>query len=402
MVPRRGKLWELEGLRGVAALVVFSGHYVLNFMPEQNASLSGTLFYGPLNGPAAVILFFVLSGFVLALRPIQAGRLSALVAPILRRWPRLAGTVVVSGLFYIAAARTGAFPSPSTVVSTIPVNPLPILTWGWGRGATNAGAVLWEAAVGTFFMGTAQHNDVLWTMYWELLGSILTFGLAGVLVLAFSTRARVAAFVGVAIGATAYNPNLGCFALGAGFAAFHARRAVVIPAWVACSLTALALAIFSWDIRAPTGIWAWTLTALGSQATPLWILAQSVAAAALIATALYNPVARQVLSGTMGTWAGRLSFPIYLLHLLVLCSFTSWAYLLLFKGGLGLGSGLLLFACTTAVTVAVAYPLARFDEWWVTALGLLGLKRPTLAKPALVANEFPPIRLTLPATSKDK
>jgi peptidoglycan/LPS O-acetylase OafA/YrhL len=62
------RLTELDGLRGLAALSVFGSH-VMDAFPQTK--LSNALQFSPLgiiwDGQSAVILFFVLSGFVLAL-----------------------------------------------------------------------------------------------------------------------------------------------------------------------------------------------------------------------------------------------------------------------------------------------------------------------------------------------
>lgn len=373
MVSTDGKLTELNAVRGLAAGVVFAGHFFANFLPHEQAALDGSPFYFLFNGPAAVILFFVLSGFVLTLRPIERGRFAGLLIPMLKRWPRLAGTVVAASLGYILAALTGAFPHPEYVISKVPVNPPAILTWGWGRQADQVGDVLREATAGTFFFGTARHNDVLWTMHWELLGSFLSFALAAVLMLPVPLRLRVLIFLALTAGTAAYSPYLPCFAAGVAGAAFHTKGVarLRLPGWLAGGLTSCALVLLSWNILNPVGLWAWAASLEEGTRLVLWVALQTLAAVMVIGVTLYNGTARYWLSGSAGAWAGRLSFPLYLVHILVLCSFTAWAYLLLAPNGLGLAAGVGLFLATTLVVLVVAYPIMQFDEWWVDRLGRL-------------------------------
>ena len=68
-----GRLQHLDGLRGIAALTVVVFHYLSAFVPaltpDQTANpywLSDTLLAVLFNGPFAVIVFFVLSGFVVS------------------------------------------------------------------------------------------------------------------------------------------------------------------------------------------------------------------------------------------------------------------------------------------------------------------------------------------------
>lgn len=144
-------------------MIVFSGHYFRNFAPEFEKSLNGTILYSLLNGPAAVILFFVLSGFVLSRGPILARNVSGIVSAAIKRWPRLAGPVIASSFVYIFGALSGAFPRPGHFMPGEGES-LPIIYWGFGRHAENIPAVLRESSFGTFFYGSARFNDVLWSM----------------------------------------------------------------------------------------------------------------------------------------------------------------------------------------------------------------------------------------------
>ena len=110
--PRFVKLTELDAVRGIAAAIVFSGHFCEGLLPAVTSALNGTPLFIALNGPAAVIVFFVLSGFVLTLRPLSAQRAGLIIPLALKRWPRLAGPVAVAALGYSLAAMIGAFPAP--------------------------------------------------------------------------------------------------------------------------------------------------------------------------------------------------------------------------------------------------------------------------------------------------
>jgi peptidoglycan/LPS O-acetylase OafA/YrhL len=374
MAPDSGKLIELEALRGLAAITVFVGHFFMNFVPDIHGAVNGTPVFAAFNGPAAVILFFVLSGFVLTLRSIGTQGLGGLLVPCLKRWPRLSGTVAASSLAYILAAVVGAFPNPEQVISRLPHQFPPILLWGYGRHAERVRSVLWEAAIGTFFNGTAAHNDVLWTMRWELLGSILAFALAASIAVRLRGIVRIAMFAVLVVGSTTYSPYLTCFAVGVAGALFHKtfRDHVRLPGIFAIGMTGCAVIMFSWDIRVSVGMWAWTAP-LGPQARLfVWTLAQTTAAVLSMGIALYNPTARGMLRCRAGALAGRMSFAVYLIHLLVICSFTSWLYLLFVPISMSLLFAVGLFGATVVAVFLAAYPLMRFDEWWVGALAKAG------------------------------
>lgn len=96
---------ELEAIRGWAALLVLVHHSLLAFAPTLHGlvdpgghSLFGTPLFALINGSTAVIVFFVLSGYVLTLAVRRAGTPTRITAVVLRRWPRLAGPVLVTNV----------------------------------------------------------------------------------------------------------------------------------------------------------------------------------------------------------------------------------------------------------------------------------------------------------------
>jgi peptidoglycan/LPS O-acetylase OafA/YrhL len=71
----KNKIYALEAVRGLASILVFFHHFILGFLPQYHGVLAGTngsqaligsVFFAFINGTAAVVLFFVLSGFVLS------------------------------------------------------------------------------------------------------------------------------------------------------------------------------------------------------------------------------------------------------------------------------------------------------------------------------------------------
>src|ERR1700676_158467 len=95
------KIVELEALRGLAAIVVLVHHFMLGFTPRLHGllypneplSIFGTPAFAFVNGSAAVVIFF--SGLVLTVGSFQAPNLLRSVVAALKRWPRLAATVII-------------------------------------------------------------------------------------------------------------------------------------------------------------------------------------------------------------------------------------------------------------------------------------------------------------------
>ena len=70
------------------------------------------------------------------------------------------------------------------------------------------------------------------------------------------------------------------------------------------------------------------------------------------------------LSGRAARFLGDLSFPLYLVHLPVICSLASWV--LLVSGSTALGA-----AAAMLGSILAALPLVIFNNWWVQVLGAL-------------------------------
>src|ERR1700730_5518199 len=87
---RMSRIVRLEACRGLAASVVVIYHLLRNFKPDILGDYSPTIWNVFISGPAAVIFFFVLSGFVLPYRFFQEPDPTYMPAAALKRLPRLA------------------------------------------------------------------------------------------------------------------------------------------------------------------------------------------------------------------------------------------------------------------------------------------------------------------------
>ena len=106
------KLVQLEALRGLAAFVVVAWHFLWAFDParigivdgfDKSAGMLGSVSFASIDGPAAVTLFFVLSGFVLPLGFFRSGRTEIVVRAAAKRWLRLVGLVPARGAGVVSA-----------------------------------------------------------------------------------------------------------------------------------------------------------------------------------------------------------------------------------------------------------------------------------------------------------
>jgi peptidoglycan/LPS O-acetylase OafA/YrhL len=333
----------LEALRGIAAFVVVLHHTALGFFPGNAALLA------PLNASAAVSFFFALSGYVLTRRYFEVGDNRILIRGAVKRWPRLMGPVLLVvlasyGLFQFGLYR---FEHAGAVVGS------PWLA-SFGHSGIAQPIRFWDAfaegAVLAFVSSShANFDSSLWTMHPELVGSFLAFGFAPILLRARKSSLLLCVALIVIVAIAAHLTHLAAFPIGAGLAALL-PRGLAISGRIACPALAVALYLlgFSGDF---SGVYA-----------PLYYLPRLdgitiIGAALLIATVETFPPIRKACAGRVSRFVGELSFPIYLVHVPVICSAGAAVY--------QLAGGLMAAVAALIVSVLVSLPLIAFNKWWI-------------------------------------
>ena len=365
------KLDQLECMRGIAALMVVGWHLRLGFsmrVLHQSADITVLehLFDAAFNAGAAVTFFFVLSGLVLTLGYFRSGDLGVLSRGALKRWPRLAGACTVTVLASWALFASGGyhFSAASAITGSRWLS-----EFGSG-GLPTPFAPSWldalrQGSFSTFYRGEAYYDSSLWTMRPELIGSLLSFGLAPI---AFAIRKPWIACGTLAIAAIMLfqlSQHLPSFLAGVMLArCIYAQVPRLNPAaTIGLVVVGLTLLTFDGPVRQFSFL-AGRIDEHSRVAFFVWDLG----AVLLILAAMGSAGMARSLSGVLARWLGRLSFPIYLVHVPVLCSAGAYVYVHVFKIA---GPQLALLAAiivTLAGTVAAAIPLARFDDWWVRQL----------------------------------
>lgn len=325
----------LDGLRGWAALVVVLCHAGEILWPTWHPG-----FY-PLftDGSFSVFVFFVLSGYVLSVGFFRTGKRRVVVDLALRRYPRLTvpifaacclATVLMGfGLMHnIPASKAAGSDGWLPIVYTFTPTFMDLLHFSFWRVYVDGSPA-------------SSYDAPLWTMPIEMQGSILVF--ATLLVMGQRTTLRGVIHV-VVLVVTAW--------LGSPFVAMAAGAAVANLAQLDMHrrLRDSAYASFvAWGLLVGAVVFA---AARPDVPGPVWL---TVCSSSLLYGVLLNKGFQRTLSSPVSSWLGRISFSLYLIHVLVLCSFTSWAYLAL-GGGEKLSSigSTALLAVTVAVCLAVA------------------------------------------------
>jgi len=192
-VPNKAdKILYLEGIRGLAAFMVMIYHYSRGFYPtvvtgDPDTSHLGEfgLFYyaNPINvitnGNYFVTIFFVLSGYVLSKNYFQTKNIDSIVSASFRRFPRLIIPAVFSLIISFLLVRF-------SLVYNIEASEITLSDWLATLWKANGsfGSLIHDFRSAIFFEKSA-YNISLWTISVELFGSFLVFA---ILALTHKTR----------------------------------------------------------------------------------------------------------------------------------------------------------------------------------------------------------------------
>jgi peptidoglycan/LPS O-acetylase OafA/YrhL len=325
---------ELDAVRGIAALVVVLHHCWQTLLPDQNtfpfvhsahpmtaaARWAALVNLSPLKllfaGHPAVGVFFVLSGLVLT-RQLEGARRASYPQFVIRRIFRI---WVPFALVILAAA----------LLCLLLSSPLPQLPWineSWNQPPT------WKLLAGHLLMlGTSVYvslDNPMWSLVHEMRISLL---------FPFLTRIAAVALRRLLIGAAVLFTLLSITHLTEPLIA-HAhgtlsrevlRSLVQTARYGLFFVLGIALALKSeqisaWLRRQPQRrrLWLWAL-ALTLLAVPYLAgymeLAYALGAALLLALCTQSSRARKLLAAPVLAWLGRISYSLYLVHLLVMLS----------------------------------------------------------------------------------
>lgn len=347
------RLAALDGLRGWAALSVVVFHLTwecFGALFPVLRTIPAALFA---NGNFAVALFLMVSGYVLTIRGWRSEDKSAVFRSILKRYFRLTVPILGAVLIYWAVISLGLVMShqaagivhrPEWLGSFARMQPDPVDAIGYGL----LGVYLRVSAGG--------YGPFLWTMIAELWGSYVVLALC-----LFELRGRwsylpLAALTVLSLF-TAFKPIFplaACYPAGA-IVALLAKDGIIgtQPPDETESVVA-------------TGVFAAALVAAAiAEATAADLSVTTVLAMVAFVAALRSGLVSRFLSMPASQWLGRISFPLYLLQIVVITTLTSGLIVLADRAGtlnlwtaLGIG-GVSTVACLLAAQFFM--PIERFS-----------------------------------------
>jgi len=364
----------LDGLRGLAALVVFVGHYNMLFncniffngLSLLNLSKLPKVIYFPLNalvlfftnGNLSVSIFFILSGFALSYPYFSTKNHEVIVTSTLKRYFRLTVPILFTVLLISFLYSFNLFYSKADVLS-LRVTQDTYLFYN-GRIETNFLMALCNGLYSCLALGSKYYNPVLWTMGVEFYGSLLVFAVIGIfgistirfyvyiiLILFFIDNYYYLFIAGVA-ASDLYNTK--------------AQTTYFNKPWLGLGLLFIGFIVSVFYFNK----FMLTHLPIGELNTNKVHAINRVAALFIVAGVLFSTIAQKALMKNSCLQLGKISFMLYLLHVPFM-SIVSVFFIKLFEKILpyNVTIELAFFTTTLLLFLSCKYIFIFFDKWGV-------------------------------------
>jgi len=333
------RLTNLDGLRGWAALLVLISHLIyglfIGLIPLARMPVLDVF----LDGHLMVFVFFVLSGFALTTKFIEAPGKFSVAQAVAARYFRLAPPIFVSSAVAYLLLKSHLNYNVEAASLT---QDAPWLGSFYRFDPSLVGLIKFSLYKVFFNYDSATtYNSNLWTMAVEFQGSMLVYAIVAVCVT--SARRR---FSTLAIGAAAAifllkAPDLACFIFGYVLAeSYHSPIAgnSIVKAMAAATLP----------------IVLWIKTAFPYDETS--DACNTLLAAGIVFAVVFAPPYGRAFSSKFSGFLGKISFPLYLLQMPIICSYSSVMLLQLSARGASVST------CAAVITVSSVI-LALAASW---------------------------------------
>jgi peptidoglycan/LPS O-acetylase OafA/YrhL len=367
------KITYLDGLRGIAAINVMIMHFFIALAPamiygDQLPSHLGNLEHvfssTPLGligaGNFSVCIFFVLSGYVLTQKFFKIRDKSIIISSVVRRYVRLFIPVLASIVLSFLLLSTGLF---HYYIEAVMISAGSSSTNYWTNYWTFSPSIidaLKQAMWGSFFVGgEISYNPVLWTMKIEFYGSMLVFAIA---FLFGSQRSRWTIYFAAAM--FFFNTYYLAFIIGMVFAdTFNSRMSPFKTSnnMILSIILILGLFLGSYPVYNVTHDSLYGFLNNGFFQTPK--ITYHISGAGMIMYVLMNSrLLQNIFSYPVSVFLGKISYSLYLVHFLVISSFTSALFLFLYPVLPYSAAALTSCFCSLVLIIPLSYLFYRYVD----------------------------------------
>lgn len=352
---------SLDGIRGLAAVTVIFSHLVLWFYPYLSSGntkdlgvneFTQSLFNSPLTfifrGTSAVMLFFIMSGYVLSLSFARNGiTVDKIQSSACKRYLRLGMPVAASVIICAILMSVHVFHAKEYGI-TLPLSSA-------YTGELNFVAAIKQALYGSMLFGQGSFNYVLWTISIEFYGSMLVFALWAL----FGMNKNILRLVCVIISwftitsGTPFVWGCGLFPVGVLLSTFDFSPSRSIYKRVCCFvMLSVGLYLLGYNPNSYSYQAFSSLYSAMSDIDISWgFFIPIVGSILTITSVIAFPGNLSLLRSVVPQFLGRISFSLYLLHSMIL-TIVSTHMVKLF------GVGFYAFASSLTLTMLITIPLS--------------------------------------------
>lgn len=351
------KVQYLEGLRGLAALIVVFAHYVqfyysdpLFYNPQSSLEyyLSKTPFNLTYNGNFAVCVFFVLSGYVLSMKFFQEKSMDIIYSSAVRRYIRLAIPVLFSVFLAYILLLLDLYDQFGKYTGDLRYESM----------EHNFFSMLKTSLYEIFFNYSNTYNGVLWTMTYEFLGSFLIFSF-----LALFGQANKRYYLYIFLVVFFWDSYYLAFILGLVLSDMH-NSSQVPKSKYRGKLTFLVLLVGLFFGSYPYGSTEGTIyhfLNINILNVKYFTFYHILGAFFLVYALLNSKISQSIFSMKIFVYLGRISFPLYLVHMPILASLS----FLLFDYFSAIFSYRISFLISFSLSIFFTFLLSHFTEKFV-------------------------------------
>jgi peptidoglycan/LPS O-acetylase OafA/YrhL len=331
-----GKISYLDGLRGVAAINVMIMHFFVALAPATVYGSQYPSHFGSLDlifsttplgligaGNFSVCIFFVLSGYVLTQKYFKTKDNSIIISSAVRRYLRLFIPVFASVILSYLLASAGLY---RYYIETMMVSAGSNYRHYWTFAPDILEAIKQAVWTSFFLGGTIHYNPVLWTMTIEFYGSMLVFTMA---LLFGSLRNRWTFYLAAVL--ISINFYYLAFVIGMLFADLFSSKTRVFKTDNKIILFVILISglfLGSYPVSPLTGDSLYGFLNNGFFEAPK-VTYHVIGAGMVMYVLLNSRDLQRVFSSPVPVFLGKISYSLYLVHFLVISSFTCALFLYL-------------------------------------------------------------------------
>ncbi|MFL0249143.1 acyltransferase family protein [Clostridium neuense] len=358
----KSKIKYLDGLRGLAAFIVIVDHFMLAFYPALFSTLgkyshtsglielklSKTIFNILYDGNLSVCIFFILSGYVLTYKFFLTHDYEYIISGASKRYIRLMVPILFTMSVAYIFMKLSLFNNSTVAKTTLAVNSV---SQCWTFKPSFLGMIK-QATYGVFIKNQYSYYVSLWTMTYEFLGSFLVYSIAAIL-----GRLRNRYIFYIIIVLLFIKTYYLAFILGMILSdLYNNYKHIKILNSRLLGIIFLIIGIFlgSYPLVSTDGTIYKFMTINFADS----IMFYHITGAFFIMLALLNLQSlKKLFSSKLFYFLGQISFPMYLSHLIVLCSFSGFVFMKLLR--------FLNYHVAFIITFALSVPLIMLISYFI-------------------------------------